>query len=318
MKACSKESGVVSLFKNVLSRTDDPDNLRKYVSRKAETATENATKICVAPAEKGLWKSWLDDLFLEEKCFPNLFPYGIGGYLSSNYLRNSNQGFANYVKSRLLSADDKFRKDKTYVFFLLLVKEMVELKRSEQVYFRKATKASNLTPESLQSVAPECLMRYNNAYSAFKTIRGTSAYFQDIKKKLHAFIRQKGAPTLFCSFSCAEFSWNETIHQIYESVNKVQVPLDFIKSKDQAWKTKFVAENEIQSTIHFSKRTSKLMSILSNKTYSPFQHDGKKFFVAHHFVRVEFQVNYYLMIHVVKRLFLTGKRCTSPTYHVMA
>ena len=291
VEPCSKESGVVSLFRNVLNMSNRPDLLKSYFLKKSNTAMENARKkICIAPAEEGQWKNWLDDVFLEEKCYPNLFPYGMGGYLSSNYLRNTDVGFANYVKSRLLSADDKFRKDKTYVFFLLLVKEMVELKRSEQIYFRKATKASNLTPESLQNVAPELLMRYNNAYGAFKTIRGTSAYFQDIKKKLNAFIRQKGAPTLFCSFSCAEFSWNETIHQIYESVNKTQVPLDFIKSKDSAWKTKFVAENEIQSTIHFSKRTSKLMAILSNQTHSPFHHNGKKFFVAHHFVRVEFQV----------------------------
>ena len=96
-------------------------------------------KICVAPGEEGKWKNWQSDLYLEEKLFPALFPYGIGGYLSSNMLRQNDMGFANYVKNRLLSADDKFRKDPSYVFFLLLVKEMVDMKNSKQIYFRKAT-----------------------------------------------------------------------------------------------------------------------------------------------------------------------------------
>ena len=279
------------MFKNVLLKPDNANKVKDFCSKKSEAALKKAKKIFVAPAEEGKWMNWQDDLFLEEKLFPNLFPYGVGGYLSSNVMRNQDVGFANYVKSRILSANPKFRNDKTYVFFLLLVKEMIELKRSEQTYFRKATKAANLTPASLAGLAPELMMRYNNTFAAFKTIRGTSAYFQDIKKKVHAFIRQKGCPTLFCSFSCAEFNWEETIHQIYESVTGRQVPLDFIKNKDAAWKNKFVAENAIQSTIHFSKRTTKLMSILSNQSHSPFSHEGRKFSVADSFVRVEFQVN---------------------------
>ena len=85
---------------------------------------ENVKKVIVAPGGGGKWKNWQSDLYLEEKLFPALFPYGIGGFLSSNMLRQDNMGFANYVKNRLLSADAKFRKDPSYVFFLLLVKEI--------------------------------------------------------------------------------------------------------------------------------------------------------------------------------------------------
>ena len=60
------------------------------------------------------WMNWQDDLFLEEKLFPNLFPYGVGGYLSSNVMINHDIGFANYVKSRILSANPKFRNDKDF------------------------------------------------------------------------------------------------------------------------------------------------------------------------------------------------------------
>ena len=39
---------------------------------------------------------------------------------------------------QLLDADDKFRKDTTYMMFIFLVKETVELKRSRVMFFRKA------------------------------------------------------------------------------------------------------------------------------------------------------------------------------------
>ena len=141
----------------------------------------------MAPGEKGKWMNWLSDLYLEEKLFPALFPFGIGGFLSSQILRQTNLGFSNYVKSRILSADSKFRNDASYVFFLLLVKEMCEMRRSEQTYFRKATKIQNLTANRVKDISKEYLLRYNNAYTTFKACRGTSMYYQDVKKRCVIF-----------------------------------------------------------------------------------------------------------------------------------
>ena len=145
--------------------------------------------------------------------------------MSSNMLRDTDMGFANYIKSRLLSADDKFRKDPSYVFFLLLVKELVDMKRSKQTYFRKASKIPSLTPKAVQDISKEYLYRYDNAYTTFKTMRGTAMYYQDIKKKLMATLRQKGAPTLFTTLSCAEFDWNELVQKTYETVYKEKIDI---------------------------------------------------------------------------------------------
>ena len=118
-------------------------------------------------------------------------------------------GFSNYVKTRLQSVNAKFREDPFYVFFLLLVKELVEIKRSEKTFFRKATKVPKLNASSITDTNKEFLMRNNNAFTAYKSIRGSAMYFEAVKKNLMAFLRQKGAPTLFCTFSAAEFDWNE-------------------------------------------------------------------------------------------------------------
>ena len=46
-------------------------------------------KICIAPGETGHFQNWNEDLFLEEKCFPEKFPYGTGGYLINDYGSNT-------------------------------------------------------------------------------------------------------------------------------------------------------------------------------------------------------------------------------------
>ena len=60
-------------------------------------------------------------------------------------------------------------------------------------------------------------------------------YYQDAKKKLMATLRQKGAPTLFMTLSCAEFDWNELVQRTYETVHKTKVDIQFIKDQEPSW-----------------------------------------------------------------------------------
>ena len=196
-------------------------------------------------------------------------------------------GFSNYVKTRLQSVNAKFRDDPFYIFFLLLVKELVELRRSEKTFFRKATKVPKLNASSITDTNKEFLMRNNNAFTAYKSIRGSAMYFEAVKKNLMAFLRQKGAPTLFCTFSAAEFDWNELALKIYETKKKQKFSLEFVENQTSAWKNKLIAENVLQSTMHFQKRTDKLMSLLTRAFL--FEHDGVKYKVSSYFYRVEFQ-----------------------------
>ena len=196
----------------------------------------------------GNFENWENDIYLEEKLFPALFPYGIGGFLSTNMLTRSNMGFSNYVKSRILSVDPKFRNDIFYVLFLLLVKEMVDIKRSEKTVFRKATKVPHLNAALVKEISKDNLMRNNSAYTAFKTIRGTSMYFEDKKKDLMAYIRQLGPPTIFCTLSAAEFDWDDLAKSIYETKTNQTVTMEYIQQQDSAWRHKLIAENVVQST----------------------------------------------------------------------
>ena len=67
-------------------------------------------KICVAPGESGKFKNCGEDIFIEEKAFPEKFPYGRCAYLSMCIADPTNDiGSAAYCKSQIMSADPKFR-----------------------------------------------------------------------------------------------------------------------------------------------------------------------------------------------------------------
>ena len=103
------------------------------------------------------------------------------------------------------------------------------MKRSEQTYFRKAAKCPNLSAQVLSKLTPEVLQRYNTAFTTFKNVRGTAFYYQDVKKRLMAFLRQKGGPTLFTTFSAAEFDWDHLALKIWETVTNKPSSLEFIR-----------------------------------------------------------------------------------------
>ena len=62
--------------------------------------------------------------YLDVMCFPVLFPNGQFGQYHPRTVQISH---TEYVKSRLLNKDSRFRKDPQYVFYLLFQKQMREL-----------------------------------------------------------------------------------------------------------------------------------------------------------------------------------------------
>ena len=62
--------------------------------------------------------------YLDVMCFPSLFPTGKLGEHHPRAVKLSN---SEYIKSRLLNRDSRFRKEPQYVFYLLWQKEMREL-----------------------------------------------------------------------------------------------------------------------------------------------------------------------------------------------
>jgi hypothetical protein len=185
-----------------------------------------------------------------------------------------------------MSADPKFRKDSAYVFFLLLVKELIQLKRCKTTYFRQATRLPNLNKEDIINIDRSNLSRFNRSYQVFKNMRGTSMYYEESKKNLMALLRQNGCPSVFLTLSCAEFDWPELLKEIIETVQRRKVSDEYIANLSQSAKNKIISENVVQSTLHFQKRMDKLFHLMKDDFF-----DGTKdvYHVSSYFYRIEFQ-----------------------------
>jgi len=149
---------------------------------------------------------------LDAMCFPVLFP---DGQFGKYHPRQYKLSHAEYDKSRLLNRDSRFRKDPQYVFFLLWQKEMREL--AAGVY--NLMKSSKTMPMSvtklLHQVQTSNEQLEANLSTMLQTVRGTKQYWYRKKGDLMCMVREAGPPTLFLTFSCAEYEAPDIIDYLH-------------------------------------------------------------------------------------------------------
>ena len=154
---------------------------------------------------------------LDIMCFPVLFPTGEFGQF---HPREHKLSHSEYIKSRLLNKDSRFRKDAQYVFYLLWQKEMKQLSagvynllkttRQQSMSVRMLLDQVNTSDEHLE--AHLCTM--------LQSVRGTKQYWFLRHSELKCMIREWGSPTLFLTFSCAEYE-SPDITEFLIKVNNV-------------------------------------------------------------------------------------------------
>ena len=155
--------------------------------------------------------------YLDVMCFPVLFPTGKFG---EHHPREVKLSHSEYIKSRLLNRDSRFRKDPQYVFYLLWQKELREL--SAGVYnLQKCTRSQPMSVSSLLNrveASDEKLVA--NLCTMLQSVRGTKQYWFLRQSELRCMIREWGSPTLFLTFSCAEYE-SPDITNYLRKVNNV-------------------------------------------------------------------------------------------------
>ena len=140
--------------------------------------------------------------YLDVMCFPVLFPTG---HFGKYHPREVKLSHSEYVKSRLLNKDSRFRKDPQYVFYLLWQKEMREL--SAGVYnVLKCTKSRPMSVSSLLNRVDNSDEGLEaNLCTMLQSVRGTKQYWFIRQSELRCMIRGWGSPTIFLTLSCAEY-----------------------------------------------------------------------------------------------------------------
>ena len=218
------------------STTKEKKKKKPIKGKKKERAT------VVAPGEGQSFEN--EYKYQEEKCFPNLFPTGKGGY-SSTYMEMG-LGFSNYCKLRLTGGlclkntclaeeivqmeknsridYERFRGNHHYMMFLLLILDAINMRRAQTTAFRKVTRLQKYKVNStkITNADKELLERHNIGYRTFKNIRGTAPYFELQKTRLFAFLRQIGPPTIFTTITSAEFDWCDLMVNIIRGIPDVK------------------------------------------------------------------------------------------------
>ena len=140
---------------------------------------------------------------LDVMCFPTLFPSGQFGEF---HPRDIHLSASEYAKSRLLNKDSRFRKDPQYVFFLLWQQEMRQISAGIYNVLKTTSKGKVPVREFLSRVSNSDESVEANLSTIFQSVRGTKQYWFHKSSELKCMLREYGSPTLFITFSCAEYN----------------------------------------------------------------------------------------------------------------
>ena len=286
---------------NTVPTQSEEFNNEEIIEEQKGAVQEIATDTCLQPVDiaQEVLDHYFDDVYNiapgegqnpirmlqqegnEAKTFPHLFP---SGKYSWNESRDERITLSRYFNNRLMNADNRFAKDTNYIFFCQYLSELNQVIEKTQISIRKSVSKLDggigVTADMLQS--PDVLsklLKSDEAMRFMQPIRGTPAYWSTAQKDLFAMLRQLGIPTWFCSFSAAEYRWNEILSSIMLHMNDNRNPSDL----DWSEKSEILRSNPVTVARMFEHRFHVFQK---NVIMSPAKPIGN---IVDFFVRVEFQ-----------------------------
>ena len=151
---------------------------------------------------------------LDAMCFSVLFPTGEFGEF---HPRREKLSPTEYIKSRLLNKDSRFRKDPQYVFYLLWQKEMRGISAGVYNLLKSTRRQSVSVGKLLYQVNTSDEHLEANLCTMLRSVRGTKQYWFFRHSELKCMIRKWGSPI---TFSCAEYESSD-ITEFLRMVNRV-------------------------------------------------------------------------------------------------
>ena len=199
----------------------------------------NNKTFCVAPGENQKPIYILKDDDFETLSFPDLFPYGQGGFIAEK-ARETKIQWHQYFNQWILHYDGRFSWTIEYLFsgqFLTERKQVngsigikMRLKKGD-IFNGKKVNAGFLKSEKSQQE----LLYDTKAFQWMKNIRGTPAFWRKELQEGLAMVRTLGPPTWFVTFSAAEYHWPEIIQAVCTEYGET-VSISEVDKMD--WETK--------------------------------------------------------------------------------
>ena len=160
---------------------------------------------------------WLCNDF-EILAFPDLFPYGGGGYHTAH--RKVKLPIRKDFQQCLLNVDGRFAQNIEYQFCAQYIADIKQVESDAalaiMLSWGRTLGGHKITPGHLWNPAVlEQLVRNEQAYKFIKkNVRGSPAYWQDQLYDVLAMFQTLGIPTWFLTLPAADLHWPQMIQTV--------------------------------------------------------------------------------------------------------
>ena len=127
------------------------------------------------------------------------------------------------------------------------------------------------------------MVRLDEGYKIFRTLRGSPPYWENAKKDSFAMIREICLPTWFISLSAAETHWKPLLHSLAKLIDKVDYSDDELENLTWETKARLIKSDPVTVARYFDYRVKQFMHLYILSQIGPLG------VVEHFWYRIEFQ-----------------------------
>ena len=275
-----EESG--SDKKDTFSELNDHDTAPLMTLLDEQSLDKNAI-LSVAPGEGQRPLSIYKDPHAEYLSFPSLF---CGQKRLENTERYVPVYYSDICKWELRCVDRRVALHIPNIFYKMKKLQTEQVCSKVHLAVRRCkTKGKSFTAGYiLKDNMGESLVKLDEGYKIFRTVRNSPQYWENQKKEVFAMIRQLGIPTLFLSLSANDLYWPELISTLGKLIDKKDYSED-LKNETLSWQTRarLVQSDPVTCVRHFDHRVSHFIETVLKSPTSPLG------VLKDYFFRVEFQ-----------------------------
>ena len=260
---------------------DENDHLGNMDTLMYECEYENEEYI-FAPGEGQKPLGIFKDPNAEYLSFPTIF---CGETRPGNNERKVPVHYSDICKYELRCKDRRVAKSVPNIFFKLKKLQLSQISGKINLVMRKCQTKGNkiMVKDVLDQEKLDHLVRLDEGYYIFRSIRNSPAYFESRKKDVFAMIRQLGLPTWFMSLSSADSKWIDLLQILGKLVDQKMYTKEDIQNMEWGEKTRLVQSDPVTCSRYFDNRVHEFMNHVLKSNHHPL---GK---ITDHFIRVEFQ-----------------------------
>ena len=214
---------------------------------------------------------------LDVKAYPELFPTGENGMRDVS--RATKISTTDFLRSRLLNKNPKFRLNINYIFHSFQVQEVSNMCHSIGHMLRTVSGGRALTAKSLlDKLKSRDGELSGKLFSMMANMRGTTEYFSKLALDIKWMVRHLGPPTLFLTVSIAEW-YSEPLLEYIRTINAGKG-----HDVDNMTAAELCAMDPVSVNIHFHQKWQAIFTKLIKSTTAPVFGE-----VSDHFWRIEYQ-----------------------------